>query len=731
MDRALSWLRRRQTAAGALLLYTALALAMMAPLAPEALPAMGADDTANHISGVIEARNALAEGQFPIRVPPHQNHQERYPLYQFYGNFPYTACGAVYLIVPANPYDVWKGFLVVCLVGGAFFTYRLGRTLTRQALPGVAAGVVFVTAPYLLTDIHGRSAFTELVSLTLLPAVFYFTWRAFAGRGGAAVLGCGIAWALLALTHNVTFLYASLLVGLFFLSFLGPWRRLPRRWLGVGAGYGLGLLLCAWYLAAQQAMVPNLCQNLLGPVGHCRWLTPLGVLLAPSPALPDHVPSLYIFNPEHFGLQIGWPILAAAALALSGLRQARSHFGGRRAVLARLLALFALAALLVWTPVDFWPYIPGPLAYVQFSYRLLMFVVLFGSVLAAYALVLGLEGRMRPIHLAVVVIAAGCCAAPYLGPHRRDPALAVEKEIASPNVGRGGATVCFQLGAHCLVPTSLTHPDVNWAGVEFGGLIDAQLHFHRGEVQAVLPAPHAGDVLLLEGEVAPTLPELALKLTLDGEAVPLPPLPPGPFKRVVNLPTAAGKDSVVVVVQADPIREPLPPPQPGVKKIASFALTKLQLRPAAPPTGWPRLVPAATVFDRMEFGEPSVLRWHVSETSLVQLPVAYYPGMQEVVVDGTGVPVQNLGRFVAVELPPGDHEIQVSFVGVRWANGVSLAAWVGVGLAAAALALRRCWPRRRPAGPQFRVRLARVALLQAARHVAALKKASHDSADPR
>ena len=70
MSHLVGWLRRRQSAAAALLLYTLLAFAMMAPLAPKALPFTGARDIGNHVSGVVEARNALAEGQFPIRVAP-------------------------------------------------------------------------------------------------------------------------------------------------------------------------------------------------------------------------------------------------------------------------------------------------------------------------------------------------------------------------------------------------------------------------------------------------------------------------------------------------------------------------------------------------------------------------------------------------------------------------------------------------------------------------------------
>jgi len=46
-----------------------------------------------------------------------------------------------------------------------------------------------------------------------------------------------------------------------------------------------------------------------------------------------------------------------------------------------------------------------------------MFVALFGSLLAAYALAQVFEGKMRVGHLALLVLAAGWSASPYLSPH--------------------------------------------------------------------------------------------------------------------------------------------------------------------------------------------------------------------------------------------------------------------------------------------------------------------------
>jgi len=87
--------------------------------------------------------------------------------------------------------------------------------------------------------------------------------------------------------------------------------------------------------------------------------------------------------------------------------------------------------------------------------------------------------------------------------------------------------------------------------------------------------------------------------------------------------------------------------------------------------------------------------------------------------NGRRVPVHHLGRFVALELPPGEHEIRVRFVGVRWANWVSLAAWAAVALAALAIVgVRLVGTRSRPRR-LFAIRLAREAMMRLIRKTGA------------
>jgi hypothetical protein len=72
------------------------------------------------------------------------------------------------------------------------------------------------------------------------------------------------------------------------------------------------------------------------------------------------------------------------------------------------------------------------------------------------------------------------------------------------------------------------------------------------------------------------------------------------------------------------------------------------------------------------------------KTEIAQLPVLYYPKMQKIWVDNqqvSGFPTNFWDtNLVGLKLPSGTHEVRVKFVGLEWANWVSLVAWLSLAL---------------------------------------------------
>src|SRR5690242_12687918 len=77
--RARMWLAQRRITITILVLYSLIALGLMSPVADKEL--IDVTGLTKHVSMVVEARNALAEGQFPIRVAPNQQWGFRYPFF--------------------------------------------------------------------------------------------------------------------------------------------------------------------------------------------------------------------------------------------------------------------------------------------------------------------------------------------------------------------------------------------------------------------------------------------------------------------------------------------------------------------------------------------------------------------------------------------------------------------------------------------------------------------------
>ncbi|MFL5801274.1 MAG: 6-pyruvoyl-tetrahydropterin synthase-related protein [Roseiflexaceae bacterium] len=677
-------------AAGVLLLYGLLALAMLSPLAADAMPESPAQDLANHVSGIIEARNALAEGQFPIRVAPNQNNRERYPIFQFYGNLPYTAGGLLYLATGLNPYAVWKLVIFIVLVIGALFTYRCAALMTRRRLPAMVGGAVFLTAPYLIIDIHSRFAYPEVVSFGILPCVFFYTMRSFTSRKLAYVLLSAVAWSCLALSHNITFLYTSVFFSLYLLTFARLNMLYVWRMIRVGVGYSVGVLLVAWYLVPQLFLLPNLLISTF-PAEQTpyvvAWLTPLHVLLAPTLVSPIP-PSLDLVPPPRFGLQIGWPILLAVGLTFFCLYRPARLVQRIRVMIARLLLFFLLTFFMVWNPIDFWIYLPKIFSYIQFSYRLLMFVVLWGALLAAYALAYTFRQGVHVKHMVAVVAVLVLFAVPYLTPHTPSSRVSVYNEIHTPNMGRGGANYAYVLAPSAIVATTIFHRDVNLADWDYN-IVDSRhrlLYPGKGE----LPAPRKGDSLIISGQV-PAEYKTPVKLTvvLDNTVLASVSLKTGTFKLALPITTIFTSERVQIQMQTDrylhPVRRVPALPEPGVLMLE---IGEIRWKSSVSDSIDEPLLSMAEVKKTLPAGSPTTYMIHNREARLVQLPVFFYPNMLRVRDNGRIIPYGNLGHVVALRLPPGDHVITAHFVGVEWANVLSLLAWVSILLAIILITIR-------------------------------------------
>jgi hypothetical protein len=675
----------------AVLFYAALAAVVLWPY--RSARYRSASDLDAFIAGVVEARNALSEGQFPIRVAPRQLDGVGYPLFQFYANLPYTVSGAI-CAAGVSPFTAWKLAMLAAITAGGTFTYLTAYRLTRRRGGAeVVAGAAFVLAPYLMTDLNARGAVAEYFALQFLPIAMYATLRCLASARRRYVVACAVAWMLVGLTHNITYMYGVLFVGALTLTMLGRPRRAPKRVARLVAAGVLHAALMAWYIVPQLRLLPllEMQEQTISPAG-AGFLSTADILFSPVLRSPPGS------STPNLGLQVGWPILAGVMLAAFGLVVISRGRESRllRRVTARMLVLFALAFVLAWSPMAVWDHVPRVFWFIQFPYRMLGYVTLFGALLAACGIALCRFDRTRGIRRAnlvttIALASIGAAAVSYFPRAKLADRSFLERTIAHP--------VCMGLNDYMLsgaaaARTGLAHPDVDLARPASGLLLPGALV--EGEVReranAALNIPEGATSLHLLGRteaagdgMRPDRIEGAIGATPYSVK-----LPAGTFDLHLPLDTAAGSAQAFSLESHDEVNR-------HMRVVLKSVRYDGALRPATR-----KLITAEEVLPDVRRGLNDRYRFDAAEAVLLQMPVLFYPGMMRVHDNGHSVPFANVGRYLALDLPAGRHSLSVRFAGVAWANAVTAVAWVVVGLSLVIISVKQ-WARRRrrprPAAP--------------------------------
>jgi uncharacterized membrane protein len=166
------------------------------------------------------------------------------------------------LAYPAAVVGAWPVFATITVAAFVAASAGVGwaaRNLGVAQPLAVIPGLLFATTPYLVSDLYGRGAWTELVALAGLSVALGAATSLLAEPSrprGARVVALALSTAIVAGTHNLTLMFGGGIALLLVLALAGPlgvtsraaWRRLAACSLASLAG----LALCGAFL------VPNL-----------------------------------------------------------------------------------------------------------------------------------------------------------------------------------------------------------------------------------------------------------------------------------------------------------------------------------------------------------------------------------------------------------------------------------------------------------------------------------------
>lgn len=291
-----------------------------------------------------------------------------YPVFHFYAPLTYVIGAGLHAL------GLDLAVTVTALLAGAVLVGAWGVGALAASLfePRAAwlAGAAYATAPYILFNVYGRAALPELWGLALWVWALWAMLQT-ARAPSRRVLVAGIAAvAGLALAHNLTFVWGTVLL-VMWLAWLG-WQGLPG-WRNAGGALGAGLALGAFFW---------------GPAFAETATVQISQLTAPETlnfrlyflSLADLFRLAFVFDPALQADQV--PVTWGGALALAALGGAVLGLAGpgRPWVLALGVAVIGLV-FLAWEPSrPVWEAV-SPLAAMQFPWRWLGPASALGAVL--------------------------------------------------------------------------------------------------------------------------------------------------------------------------------------------------------------------------------------------------------------------------------------------------------------------------------------------------------------
>src|SRR3972149_2964783 len=194
-----------------------------------------------HIAKAVTLEALIRSGHFFGRWSPYMAHGFGYPYFNYYAplaSYILLALHNLGLIYPI----AFHVFLIACIWLAGLATYAFVRELWGEAA-GVAAAVVYLTAPYFAFDILYRAALAETFALVWPPIILYTLHRALSRQSSVVSrqpntwdLGFGI-WDLLAalsfaalmFTHNTTSLAVAPLIAGYVVLLATFYPRRTRR----------------------------------------------------------------------------------------------------------------------------------------------------------------------------------------------------------------------------------------------------------------------------------------------------------------------------------------------------------------------------------------------------------------------------------------------------------------------------------------------------------------------
>ena len=177
-------------------------------LAYDKVPVTPAQDLAKHVAMALNFAAAVDDGQLLPRLQINHPQVPDIPIFQYYGfmtgmsAYPFLKCGL-------NGIQAVAASVVFLRAVSLLVLYAAARRLGLSQPAAWLAMVLFALEPYSISNLYGRVAISEYHAHSLLPALLWGYALLQTGRYKTGFMVIVLTCVLLALAHNIFFLYGS------------------------------------------------------------------------------------------------------------------------------------------------------------------------------------------------------------------------------------------------------------------------------------------------------------------------------------------------------------------------------------------------------------------------------------------------------------------------------------------------------------------------------------------
>lgn len=341
------------------------------------------------VERVFQMTKSLADGNFPVRWVDDLGYGYGYPIFNFYGPFPYYIAGLINLLI-SNSLIVTKIMFILGTAISFFSMYLFASKITNKTA-GLVAGIIYLYFPYHAANIYVRGAVGEFFAYAFLPLVFWAIYYLYENINKNKkneykkvlldVFPLSIPIALVGVSHNLSAFMMGIFLVPYILFFLLISKKKKEFFIAIITLFSSAFLLSSFFTIP--AVLESPYTNVSSQVGG-------------GADYPDHFVCLSQLWHSNWGF--GGSIKGC----VDGLSFSIGKFNVVLVLLAFLFFVYSFAKKKKITPETIfwvlllisiflmlafskivWDYFPF-MEYLQYPWRFLNFVGLFSSILVAF-----------------------------------------------------------------------------------------------------------------------------------------------------------------------------------------------------------------------------------------------------------------------------------------------------------------------------------------------------------